>query len=133
MIFLHIEWCIGKCPGLYTIIFKTFTWYLSLCIILQLFRLRSGGFKYTCTNIKFEIFQSSLTEWRFISNDVTWLVYYLKWQQVIKLATNECQSAMNSYIVSHVDNPVWSEWLVWSTTQNIPYPVISWRCILIAH
>jgi len=27
-IYPHIEWCIGKCPGLCTIFFKTFTWYL---------------------------------------------------------------------------------------------------------
>jgi len=28
MISPHIKWCIGKCPGVCTIIFKTFTWYL---------------------------------------------------------------------------------------------------------
>jgi len=25
--FPHIEWCIGKYPGLYTLFFKTSTWY----------------------------------------------------------------------------------------------------------
>jgi len=31
----HIEYCIGKCPGLYTIFFKTST---CLCFITQLIR-----------------------------------------------------------------------------------------------
>ena len=26
MISPHIEWCIGKCPGLCTVFFKTITW-----------------------------------------------------------------------------------------------------------
>jgi len=32
MISPHIEWCIGKCPGLCTIFAKTSTWYLKLTL-----------------------------------------------------------------------------------------------------
>jgi len=41
MISPNIEWCIGKCPGLWTISFKTSTWckYLQFMLITLLFRL----------------------------------------------------------------------------------------------
>ena len=59
----HIEWCIGKRPGLCTIFFKTITWHLKFMLyhaVIQFFwdtldffyfyaKLCSGGFKFLFT------------------------------------------------------------------------------------
>jgi len=37
MIFYQIEWCISKCPGLCTISYKTFTWYLKFVLYRAVF------------------------------------------------------------------------------------------------
>jgi len=39
MISPYIEWCIGKCPCLCTIFFKSVPWYLKFMLYQQLFRL----------------------------------------------------------------------------------------------
>ena len=42
MISPHIDWGIGKCPGLCTIIFKTSTWYLKFMLYYAVIKICLG-------------------------------------------------------------------------------------------
>ena len=45
MISPYIEWCIGKCPGLSTLFFKTNTWYLKFMLYNTVIYIFGGYFR----------------------------------------------------------------------------------------